>query len=215
MMSIEQMRKTYQSSGLDDSDVDPDPMVQFQRWFEEACQGELPDWVETNAMTLSTCGSDGQVTSRIVLLKGIENGHLYFFTNYDSQKGQQIEANAQVSLGFYWPHLERQVRIAGTTRKTSREQSVTYFHARPRESQLSAVISQQSKVVTSRQDLVRQVEELSRRYQGQEIPCPEQWGGYEVQPDRFEFWQGRPARLHDRLRYRVQGAAWIIERLQP
>lgn len=214
-MSIDQMRKAYERNGLLEIDIHSDPMVQFRNWFDAACQPDIPDWLEVNAMTLSTAGSDGTVTSRIVLLKGIENGHLYFFTNYESEKGRQIAENPNVSLCFFWPHLERQVRIDGTAAKTERAPSSDYFHRRPRESQLGALVSKQSRKVASRAELEQAVRESEEKWEGQEIPCPDYWGGYEVAPTRFEFWQGRPGRLHDRLCYRPEGDQWEVSRLSP
>ncbi|KAA1260777.1 Pyridoxine/pyridoxamine 5'-phosphate oxidase [Rubripirellula obstinata] len=213
-MSIHQMRQTYTLSGLQENDVDRDPIVQFEKWFQEAQSSDLPDWVEVNAMTLSTSDKAGCVTSRIVLLKGIEDGKFVFFTNYGSTKGGQIEANPSVSLCFFWPHLQRQVCIAGTALKTSREVSQTYFHSRPRGSQLGANVSMQSSEVTA-SDLQSRMSELEQKYADQEIPCPDHWGGYEVTPSTIEFWQGRPSRLHDRIVFRKSDKAWNIVRLSP
>jgi len=214
-MSIHEMRKTYSMAGLSKKDTDSDPMVQFQRWFEEASQPDLPDWVEVNAMTLSTADAEGRVTSRVVLLKGIDGGRLCFYTNYESEKGQQMELNPQVSLCFFWGHLQRQVQIEGTVTKSDRGQSADYFHSRPRESQLGAHVSQQSSVIDSRRSLQDEFTALVSRYEGQEIPCPDHWGGYDVQPTRFEFWQGRPGRLHDRICYHNTGDQWQRVRLSP
>ena len=202
-------------AGLHKQELDSDPLVQFGRWFEAANQPDLPDWVEINAMTLATSDPAGQVTSRIVLLKGIDRGRLFFYTNYDSTKGQQMAANPHVSLCIHWPHLQRQVRIEGTATKAERGQSEDYFHSRPRDSQLGAHVSQQSSVVSSRQQLEARMQELRAAYKGQTVPCPDNWGGYEVTPNHFEFWQGRPSRLHDRICYRRDNDNWIIERLSP
>ena len=214
-MSLHEMRKSYSMAGLAKSDVDADPMVQFQRWFEEAQQPDLPDWMEVNAMTLATADTEGKVTSRIVLLKGIEGGRLCFYTNYESEKGQQIAANPQVSLCFLWGHLQRQVRIEGIAKQSERSKSVDYFHSRPRESQLGAHVSRQSSVIDSSQSLKEQFTALESEYNQQEIPCPDHWGGYEVEPTRVEFWQGRPGRLHDRICYRRDGEQWQLSRLSP
>ncbi|MGI9466839.1 MAG: pyridoxamine 5'-phosphate oxidase [Rubripirellula sp.] len=214
-MSIHEMRKSYTLAGLAKSDVDADPMVQFQSWFEEAQQPDLPDWMEVNAMTLATADTEGKVTSRIVLLKGIEDGRLCFYTNYKSEKGQQIAANPQVSLCFLWGHLQRQVRIEGIANQSDRSKSVDYFHSRPRESQLGAHVSRQSSVIDSSQTLNEKFSVLESKYNQQEIPCPDHWGGYEVEPTRFEFWQGRPGRLHDRISYRRDGEQWQLSRLSP
>ena len=214
-MSIEKMRRAYERDGLSETDIAEDPLVQFQQWFEAARQGDLPEWMEINAMTLSTTDTHGSVTSRIVLLKGVESGRLFFYTNYESDKGAQIAANARVALCFFWPHLERQVRIQGRASKTDRQQSEEYFHSRPRESQLGALVSRQSQVIAGRDELQQRMSELQQRYEGQEVPCPEHWGGYEVQPLEFEFWQGRPSRLHDRIGYRKEEERWIRFRLAP
>ncbi len=214
-MSIEKMRRAYERDGLSETDIAEDPLVQFQQWFEAARQPDLPEWMEINAMTLSTTDTHGSVTSRIVLLKGVESGRLFFYTNYESDKGAQIAANARVALCFFWPHLERQVRIQGRASKTDRQQSEEYFHSRPRESQFGALVSRQSQVIAGRDELQQRMSELQQRYEGQEVPCPEHWGGYEVQPLEFEFWQGRPSRLHDRIGYRKEEERWIRFRLAP
>lgn len=214
-MSIQQMRKNYTRAGLDKRDVDPDPLVQFERWFDEAQSPELPDWFEINAMTLSTAERSGHVSSRIVLLKGIAEGKFLFFTNYDSAKGKQIAVHPQVSLCFFWPHLERQVRVDGTVTKTDRDRSESYFHSRPRESQLGASVSLQSSVIESGESLRERMNELEVKYAGAQIPCPENWGGYQVAPTSIEFWQGRPSRLHDRICYRKESSQWRIVRLSP
>lgn len=214
-MSLYEMRRSYKLGSLLEKDADPDPMVQFRTWLNQAMEGDLPDWVETNAMTLSTSAPDGTITSRIVLLKGLDQGKFWFYTNYGSEKATQMEANPKVSLCFLWQHLQRQVRIEGTVQKLPREQSVSYFRKRPRDSQLGAIVSAQSRVIESRAVLEEQLEELKRRYTDGEIPCPDDWGGYCVSPTRVEFWQGRQSRLHDRLRYRKEGLGWTIERLSP
>ncbi|MEM1067409.1 MAG: pyridoxamine 5'-phosphate oxidase [Planctomycetota bacterium] len=215
-MTIQNMRKTYTLGGLDKEDVDPQPLVQFQKWFDEANQPDLPDWFEVNAMTLSTADADGRVSSRIVLLKGIdESGKLLFFSNYDSDKGRQMAANPQVSLCFFWPHLERQIRINGNVTKSERSKSEDYFRVRPRGSQIGAHVSGQSDVIENRAVLERGVKEIEAQFEDGDVVCPENWGGYEVEPERMEFWQGRPSRLHDRICYRRRESDWEIVRLAP
>ncbi len=214
-MSINQMRRTYQHSGLSEQDVHADPFEQFRKWFDEAKSDEVPSWLEINAMTLSTVSADHKVSSRIVLLKAIEAGEFRFFTNYRSAKAKQMEENSHVSLCILWPHVERQVRICGTVAKTDRETSIEYFRSRPRGSQLGAWVSEQSAAVASRASLESSLHELESLYFGRDIPCPEHWGGYAVTPDEIEFWQGRDNRLHDRILYKRSAGAWSTSRLAP
>lgn len=214
-MSLYEMRRSYQLGSLLEKDIDPDPMVQFRRWLKQAAEVNLPEWVEVNAMSLSTSGREGEVTSRIVLLKGLDDGKFWFYSNYGSAKARQMEANPNVSLCFLWQHVQRQVRIVGTVEKAPREQSVRYFRSRPRDSQLGALVSNQSDVIASRTVLEKHLKELDEKYADAEIPCPDDWGGYCVTPRAIEFWQGRESRLHDRLRYRAEGSRWIVERLSP
>jgi len=214
-MSLDQMRKSYQLSGLHEHEVHPDPINQFQQWFDQANAAEVPNWLEINAMTLSTASVSGTVTSRIVLLKGIDTGRFMFFSNYQSAKAMQMEANPAVALCLLWPHVERQVRICGRVKKTSRDISIEYFRSRPRGSQLGALISNQSSAIEGRETLENSLRHFETLYEGQEIPCPEQWGGYAVTPDEIEFWQGRDNRLHDRIVYRRQGSQWTTSRLAP
>ncbi|WP_146578944.1 pyridoxamine 5'-phosphate oxidase [Neorhodopirellula pilleata] len=217
---IDQMRQNYTLGGLSEQDVDSDPMVQFGNWFAEATEpgsaSGIPPWLEPNAMTLSTSDPDGTVSSRIVLLKGVERNAFVFYSNYASHKASQISANAHVALCFYWPHLQRQVLVQGGAAKIDRERSLEYFRSRPRDSQLGAHASTQSSVIASREVLEQRMDELRRRYPGEtEIPLPENWGGYAVVPSWIEFWQGRTSRLHDRIVYRNENDAWTIERLSP
>jgi pyridoxamine 5'-phosphate oxidase len=214
-MTIDKMRKSYQMSGLFEHEVHPNPVQQFQAWFGQANEGDVPAWLEINAMTLSTASRDGHVTSRIVLLKGIEAEQFIFFTNYQSSKGQQIADNASVALCFFWPHVERQIRICGRAEKSSRQASIQCFHSRPRGSQLGAHVSEQSTIITDRSSLEQTLQKLESQYAGQVIPCPEHWGGYHVTPSEFEFWQGRDNRLHDRILYRRNQAQWTVDRLAP
>ncbi len=214
-MTIEEMRLNYARGTLDKLDVDPDPLVQFQKWFQQARDSDPPEWFEVNAMSLSTTDAQGHVTARIVLLRGIDDGKFVFFTNYQSTKAQQITKCPNVALCFYWPHLQRQVRIEGQVSKTSRQRSDQYFQTRPRDSQLGAHVSCQSAEVESRAVLEQQMAELKRHYGDEPVPCPENWGGYAVTPTQFEFWQGRPGRLHDRIVFRQHDDDWSIVRLSP
>ena len=215
-MTMEDMRRSYTQRGLSKEDVSADPLVQFDRWFEEAKQASPPDWFEINAMTLSTSSQRGEVSSRIVLLKLIQSGQFYFFTNYDSIKGNQIEENPRGSLCFFWAHLERQVRVDGILSKCDRDTSVTYFRSRPRGSQIGAYVSQQSSELDSREELQQRAKAAESEYEGADVPCPNNWGGYALRPNRIEFWQGRENRLHDRIVY-IQDTSdtWAIRRLAP
>ena len=214
-MSLEDLRRKYLQGGLTRADVADDPLVQFQKWFDQATESAPADWYEPNAMTLATAGANGEVSARVVLLKKIDRGDLLFFTNYDSQKGKQLAENPNASLGFYWAHLERQVRIEGTVVRAEREVSQEYFHSRPPKSQLGAIASKQSSVLKDRAELEAQFAAAEKQWEGKEIPVPENWGGYRLTPSRFEFWQGRDSRLHDRISYRRADGEWLIERLSP
>ncbi len=209
------MRKQYVQAGLDISDCVPDPINQFEKWIAEARDNSPGDWFEANAMTLATSDKAGQVTSRIVLLKDIRPSGFVFFTNYESAKGQQIASNAQGSVTFYWPHLERQVRAVGQLEKISREESETYFHSRPVGSQLGAIASRQSTELSSREEIENAYNELEKQYADKVIPMPEWWGGYLLKLSKVEFWQGRANRLHDRIEYRSENDSWEMLRLAP
>ena len=196
-----------------DHDLDPDAFQQFERWFQEALARES---AEPSAMALATADRAGAPSVRIVLLRSYDRRGFVFYTNYESQKGQELAENPRAALVFHWPGLERQVRITGTVSRVSRDESARYFASRPFGSRLSAWVSQQSQVVASHADLEDQARELAVRYADGEVPLPSFWGGFRVRPDCFEFWQGRPNRLHVRLRYtrRAEGD-WLIERLAP
>lgn len=213
--SLAEMRRHYQQDGLHKRDCAACPTEQLKRWLHEAQECSPGDWFEVNAMSLATSSPDGDVTSRVVLLKGLDTDGLRFFTNYSSEKGRQLADNPRAALNFFWPHLERQVRVAGSVTKVAREVSLEYFRSRPRGSQLGAVASAQSQVVTSREVLEARLYELEAEYNGQDVPLPDDWGGYCLAPAVFEFWQGRPDRLHDRLRYSLADDVWRLERVSP
>lgn len=209
---ISDLRKEYITSSLDEQYIQADPLLQFQDWFNEALGSGIE---EPNAMVLSTSDLDGNVSARVVLLKGIENGGFQFFTGYESQKGIQLKLNPKAALTFHWHALERQVRVEGKVLKMSRKETVAYFNSRPMDSRVSACVSPQSLVIPDRLFLESMREGFILDLQGLPPACPENWGGYILKPGRIEFWQGRARRLHDRIRYRKQGRVWIIERLAP
>ena len=206
------MRREYAREGLAEADVDADPVVQFGRWFEQAEQGGL---LEPHAMTLATATPDGRPSARMVLLRGFDERGFCFYTNYQSRKGDELAANPRAALVFWWDKLERQVRIEGRVERTSRAESEDYFSSRPPGSQLSAAASPQSRVIDGRATLERRVTELATGQRDGQVPLPEFWGGYRLAHEVVEFWQGRPNRLHDRLRYRRAGSGWKLERLAP
>ncbi len=214
-VDLTSIRTDYARAGLVEGDVDPRPLVQVRTWLQEAIAAQHP---EPTAMTLATVSASGDPSARVVLLKGIDDRGLVFFTSYESNKGRDLAANPRASACLFWVLLERQARVTGTVTKVTREESEAYFRSRPRESQLGAWASKQSTAIASREVLADRFEEARARFAGADVPCPESWGGYRLVPDAVELWQGRPSRLHDRLRYtRVPGDAdaWTIARLSP
>lgn len=210
--TISDLRNEYTLSGLDLSDVLPDPIAQFRQWFDAALNAQLP---EPNAMHVSTVTAEGRPDGRIVLLKDVSDRGFTFYTNYESRKGQDLTNRPFAALTFFYPELERQIRIEGGVEKISPEESDAYFASRPRGSQIGAWVSHQSSVVSNRDVLETRQRELEAQFASQPIPRPPHWGGFRVVPDSLEFWQGRPSRLHDRIRYRKEGADWILDRLSP
>ena len=210
---MDESKNSSAGEGLDEKTADPDPLKQFQRWFDEARDkvSPLPE-----AMTLATATTDGRPSARLVLLKQVDDRGFVFYTNYRSSKARDLDANPFAALVLYWPQLERQVRVEGTVTRTSAAESDEYFRSRPRDSQIGALASPQSEVISSRDELERQLAELEAEFRDREVERPEHWGGYRLKPERIEFWKGRPGRLHDRLLYeRQQDGPWIIKRLAP
>ena len=213
MTSLAELRKEYSKETLEVSSVSKDPIHQFEKWFDEALRTEV---AEPNAMTLSTVTESGRPSARIVLLKGIENGKFLFSTNHQSQKGKELESNPACALTFFWPELERQVRIEGVSTRVDSAIAEKYFQSRPRGSQIGAWASPQSSVISDRSLLEERVKELEKKFKDQElIPKPHQWGGYAVEPFEIEFWQGRPNRLHDRIAFYKAEDGWTLRRLAP
>ena len=212
-VDIKKFRKNLQTKVLEKQKVDRNPFVQFQKWFDVVLAG---DFIEPNAMNLATVSRDGEISSRMVLLKTFDETGFVFFTNYNSEKADDLQNTKKAALNFWWDKLDRQVRISGKVGKIPTSESAEYFHTRPRGSQIGAAASQQSQVIKSYAILEREYQQLEQQYLNQEIPCPEYWGGYRVTPSSFEFWQRRPNRLHDRLRYtQTFSNEWKIERLSP
>ena len=211
-IKLDDLRREYSSRELTRASVPDDPFTQFTAWMNEALNSQVLD---ANAMTVSTADAVGKPSSRVVLLKGFDSRGFVFFTNYLSSKARDLDANANISLHFFWPDLERQVIINGTAAKTSREESEAYFATRPLESRIAAWASKQSSPLSSRQELIDRVAEIRDRFEGQDVVCPPFWGGFRVTPVRIEFWQGRASRLHDRIVYERDGDMWTIVRLSP
>ena len=210
-MDLTALRRDYRHARLDETDIRPDPVEQFRGWLGEALKAELD---EPYAMTLATVDAAGQPSARIVLLRGVDAHGFAFFTNYDSRKGNELAVQDRAALLFYWAPLERQVRVEGRVTPVSPAESDDYFARRPRGSCIGAWASPQSAVIPDRGWLEKRVDDYNREH-GETVPRPPNWGGYRLQPERFEFWQGRESRLHDRLVYRQQGTAWALERLAP
>ena len=213
MHSLAEIRKEYSKATLDFTNVATDPIHQFTKWFDEAINAKV---LEPNAMSLATVSNDNRPSCRIVLLKGIEENKFLFYTNYQSHKGKELENNPVCALTFFWPELERQVRIEGVAGRVGENQSMEYFQSRPLGAQVSAWASPQSSIIENRTILEERVKQIEKRFEGNKVlPRPHQWGGYAVEPHMIEFWQGRENRLHDRLEYmRVEGS-WKIHRLAP
>jgi pyridoxamine 5'-phosphate oxidase len=235
-MALADLRREYNLAGLRRADLDADPIAQFQKWFEQATAkrpsgrmrklaisfyksllqitGNEP--MDINAVTLATADSSGRPSARVVLLKGVDRRGFIFFSNYDSRKGRELAENPNAALAFYWAEQERQVTVAGTVTKLSKEESEAYFQSRPKGSRLAAWTSKQSEAIENRAVLDEQWNKLAEKYPDDNVPMPPYWGGYVLAPDRIEFWQGRPSRLHDRFRYQKQpDGSWRIDRLSP
>lgn len=212
LSTISDLRKDYTLAGLDKADVSPNPIEQFRVWFEAALAAGVP---EPNAMHVSTVTADGRPNGRIVLIKDVSETGFVFYTNYESRKGNELMEHPFAALTFFYPELERQIRIEGRVEKVSADESDAYFNSRPRGSQIGAWVSNQSRIIEDRDMLEDRQRELEMQFNGGPIPRPAHWGGFRVVPDALEFWQGRPSRLHDRIRYRREKGNWLIERLSP
>jgi pyridoxamine 5'-phosphate oxidase len=211
-MNLADLRLSYTKAGLTETDIDPDPFRQFELWMSQAISSQL---IEPNAMTLATVDGSGQPNARAVLLKGFDPTGLVFYTNYESRKSREIAANPNVCLLFYWAELERQVRVVGRAERVPEAESEAYFQSRPVGHQLGAWVSNQSTVIAGREVIEESLASVSKRFEPGPVPRPPHWGGYRVVPHAFEFWQGRPNRLHDRLEYNLAKGTWTIRRLSP
>ena len=212
MVNLNDMRKQYDIAELNRNDLLESPTDMFRAWFEKV---ENLDNIEVNAMTLATSSKKGEPSSRVVLLKDYDENGFVFYTNYNSEKGSQIEQNPYGSLTFHWNQLERQIRIRGKIRKISRDKSKKYFNSRPRLSQISVLASKQSDILENRIELEERFIDIEKKYKGKEIPCPDYWGGYRLEHRKVEFWQGRRDRMHDRFVYTKHGTTWQTDRLSP
>lgn len=211
-IDVASLRREYRDLNLNKNDVRSHPVDQFQEWFEQAVEVEARD---PSGMTLATADRAGRPSARIVLLKGFDRDGFVFYTNFGSRKARELEENPQAALVFWWTELDRQVRVQGQVRRADRADSEAYFATRPRGSQISGLVSPQSQVVAHREVLEEAVATAEAEYEGRDVPCPPNWGGFRLAPDYFEFWQGRLNRLHDRISYRLAGDEWVIERLAP
>jgi len=209
---INTLRHDFSKQSLSENDIDKNPILQFEKWFKEAVNAKVN---EPNAMTVCTATKEGKPSARILLIRNFDENGFVFYTNYNSRKGLEIEENPYCSILFFWPELERQVRIEGVLQKQNKEESDIYFQTRPRSSKLGAWSSPQSKVIESRNVLDEAYQKNSEKFPGDNVPRPEFWGGYLLKPNSIEFWQGRPSRLHDRIVYKKQNAGWDIVRLAP